>query len=442
MRGLTTTLILVVVLAALGGYIYFVDSERPAGGLSNRDKVFAIESDALEELTVTAEGDTTTLARTNGTWKVTSPVAVDADTNEVSTLISALTSLEISRVVDENATDLADYGLSEPRIRVAFKAGSQSGELLVGDKTPTGSDMYAKRGGESRVLLVPSYQEFSLAKNTFALRDKRILHFERDKVETVAINVPGTPLVQVARAGSDWTIKSPIQARGDYSTVESLLSRLSSASMTEVVDPNSPQTFGLDAPGAVITVSAGSSEAALEFGEERDGKLYARDRTRGLIFAVDPSLAADLRKTADDLRAKDLFEFRSYNAQRVRLTRADQVLDFHKADATGDNPAKWQRLVDGKPVDIDLTAMEDLLTKLAALRAQSFNPTTNAAGLATAALTAEVTYDEGKTERVRFIRGASEVFGMRDGEAGVAVVDKDAFDETLKALDTVVAPAS
>ena len=30
MRGLTSTLILVVVLAGLGGYIYFVDSKKPA----------------------------------------------------------------------------------------------------------------------------------------------------------------------------------------------------------------------------------------------------------------------------------------------------------------------------------------------------------------------------------------------------------------------------
>ena len=32
MRGLTSTILLVVVLAGLGGYIYFVENKKPAGG--------------------------------------------------------------------------------------------------------------------------------------------------------------------------------------------------------------------------------------------------------------------------------------------------------------------------------------------------------------------------------------------------------------------------
>jgi hypothetical protein len=443
MRGLTSTIILVVVLAGLGGYIYFVDSERPAGGVEERDQVFDVEAEQLEELTVTSEGETTTLRKTDGTWKITAPVAVDADANEVSGLTSAIAALEINRVVTDNASNLADYGLAEPRIKIAFKAaGGAGGELHIGDKTPTASDMYAMKPGENRVFLVPAFQETSLAKNTFALRDKRILHFERDKVDTLEINVPGSPAVQVAREGSEWTLKAPIQTRGDYSAVEGLLTRLSTAPMTEIIDPNSPQTFGLDSPTAVITVGAGSNRAVLELGAESDGKLYARDRARQLIFAVDPSVAADVKKTVDDLRDKDLFEFRSFNVQRLRLTRGNETFEFQKVTGSGETPDKWQRVVDGKATDVDLAKMEDFLTKLAALRAQSFNPTTNAAGLADAALVAEATYDENKTERVRFIKSDEGVFGVRDGESGVAVVDADSFAETMKALDAVVAPAS
>ena len=441
MRGLTTTIILVLVLAGLGGYIYFVDSEWPAGGLEERDKVFSVEAEQLEEITVTSDGETTTLRKTDGTWKITAPVAVDADANEVAGLTSAITGLEVSRVVAESAGNLADYGLAEPRIKVAFKAaGGASGELHLGDKTPTQSDMYALKPGENRVLLVPAFQETSLAKNTFALRDKRILHFERDKVDSLEIAVPGAPTVQVARDGTEWAVKAPIQARGDYSAVEALLTRLSTASMTELVDPNSPQSFGLDSPTAVVTVGAGSTRAALELGAESDGKLYARDSARQLIVAVDPSLAADVKKSVDDLRDKDLFEFRSFNAQRIRVSRGDEQFEFQKVTGTGGEPDKWQRVVDGKATDVDLTRMEDFLTKLAALRAQSFNQTSNAAGLAGAAAVVEASYDGDKFERVRFVRGENEVFGIREGESGVAVVDLSSFDETMKALDAVVTP--
>jgi hypothetical protein len=443
MRGLTTTIILVVVLAGLGSYIYFVESKRPAAGIEEKAKVFTVDADNLEEVTVTIDGETTTLRKADGTWKITAPVAVDADANEVSGLTSAIAGLEVNRVVDENATNLAEYGLADPRIKVAFKAAGGAGELHIGDKTPTQSDMYAMKPGEPRVFLVPAFQETSLAKNTFTLRDKRILHFDRDKTDTVEISVAGSPAVQVARTGTDWVVKAPIQARGDYSQIEALLTRLSTAPMTELIDPNSPETFGLESPTAVITVGAGSQRAALELGAERDGKLFARDRERQLIFAVDPSLGTDLKKTVEDLRDKDLFEFRSFTASRIKLTRGGETFEFQKVAGSGDNPTdKWQRVADGKPTDVDSTKIEDLLTKLAALRAQSFNPTTNAAGLADPALVVEASYDTDKFERVRFVKGENELFAVRDGEPGVAVVDAADYEETMKALDAVVAPAS
>jgi hypothetical protein len=185
MRGLTTTIILVLVLAGLGAYIYFVDSERPAGGIEEREKVFTVEAEQIEQITVTAKGETTTLTRTDGVWKITAPISADADSTEVSSLTSALAALEVNRVLDENASNLADYGLASPRIKVAFKAGNTSGELHVGETTPTQGDMYAVKAGESRVFLVAAHQDTSLAKNTFDLRDKRVLHFDRDKIDTL-----------------------------------------------------------------------------------------------------------------------------------------------------------------------------------------------------------------------------------------------------------------
>jgi hypothetical protein len=442
MRGLTTTIILVLVLAGLGAYIYFVDSERPAGGIEEREKVFTVEAEQIEQITVTAKGETTTLTRTDGVWKITAPISADADSTEVSSLTSALAALEVNRVLDENASNLADYGLASPRIKVAFKAGNTSGELHVGETTPTQGDMYAVKAGESRVFLVAAHQDTSLAKNTFDLRDKRVLHFDRDKIDTLELTQPGAPAVQLTRAGNEWAITAPIAARGDYSAVEGIVTRLSTAAMTELVDPNSPQSFGLETPSAVVTVGTGSTRAALELGGEQDGALFARDRARQMIFKVEPSLAADLKKTVDDLRDKELFEFRTFSVVRLQITRGADTYEFQKVAGGGEGGAdKWQRVVDGKPTDLDTAKVEDFLTKLSALRAQSFNPTTNAAGLAAPALVAAASYDTDKFERVRLVTGEGQAFGVRDGEAGVAVLDANDVNETIKALEAVVSPA-
>jgi hypothetical protein len=443
MRGLTTTGVLVLVLAGLGAYIYFVESERPAGGVEEREKVFAIEAEQIEQITVTAKGETTTLTKADGAWKITAPVSADADNTEVSNLTAAIAALEINRVLEENASDLTQFGLAEPRIKVAFKAGGTSGEVHFGETTPTQGDMYAVKPGEPRVFLVAAYQDTSLAKNTFDLRDKRVLHFDRDKIDTLELTQPGAPTVRLARAGNEWAVTAPIEARGDYSAIEGIVTRLSTTSMTELVDPNGPESFGLETPSAVAVVGMGSTRAALELGAERDGALFARDPARQMIFKVEPSLAADLKKSADELRDKDLFEFRSFNLLRLRVTRGGDTYEFQKVAGGGEGGGdKWQRVVDGKPTDVETTAMEDFLTKLSALRAQSFNPTTNAAGLASPALVAAASYDSDKFERVRLISGEDQAFGVRDGEAGVAVLDANDVSETIKSLDAVVNPAA
>src|SRR5690554_1995902 len=117
MRGLWSTLALVLILAGLGGYIYFVDSERPAAGVEVKDKVFTLEADSLREIRVTSDGETSVLSKSDDGWKLTEPVDADADATEASSLVTNLASVEINRVLEENASDLEPYGLASPRVR-------------------------------------------------------------------------------------------------------------------------------------------------------------------------------------------------------------------------------------------------------------------------------------------------------------------------------------
>src|SRR5262245_47514019 len=124
MRGLKSTLALIVVLAGLGAYIYFVTWKQPADTGSKNEKVFAgVESDKIDEIKVNAaSGETTTLKKESGAWQLTQPAAGKADDSEVSGIASALSSLEVTRVIDENPSNLNDYGLSNPRIQLEFKS--------------------------------------------------------------------------------------------------------------------------------------------------------------------------------------------------------------------------------------------------------------------------------------------------------------------------------
>src|SRR6202047_2086904 len=199
MRGLRSTIALLVVLVGLGAYVYFVTWKKsPEDSGPKKEKVFAAgEPDKLEELKVKSEsGDVTSLKKVSGTWQIVAPLSAPAAESEISGLTSALGQMEIVRVIDENPTDLKEYGLDAPRIEVEFKSGDgkPSGRILLGSKTPTGGNLYAKRNDEKRVFLVADFQDSSLNKSTFNLRDKTLIKIARDKVDGVAVNVSGKPV--------------------------------------------------------------------------------------------------------------------------------------------------------------------------------------------------------------------------------------------------------
>ena len=120
MRGLRSTIALALVLAGLGAYIYFVTWKKsPTEGTeSKQEKVFAsIQEGKIDELRLkAASGDTTTLKKADGGWQVVAPVTARADDSAVSGITSGLSSITVTRIVDEKPSDLKEYGLGEPRI--------------------------------------------------------------------------------------------------------------------------------------------------------------------------------------------------------------------------------------------------------------------------------------------------------------------------------------
>lgn len=446
MRGLRSTIALLVVLAALSAYIYFVTWKKTDTDTGSKlEKVFAaLETDKIDEIKVKSEsGETTTLRKVSGTWQITAPVSDNVEEAEVSALASTLGSLEVSRVIDENPADLKEYGLTSPRIEVDFKAPGEKDyrRLIIGEKSPTGVQLFATRNAEKRVFLIPGFQETVFNRSTFDLRDKRLLKFDREKADGLEITpVAGTPL-QIRKDGNDWKITRPVQGKADYGSVEGLIGRLQTARMKSLVagaaSPADLRKYGLDKPAVTVNVSEGSSRATLLVGGKADDNtFYARDASKPAVFTVDGALADDLKKGADDYRRKDLFEMRAFNASRIELNRDGQSIVLEMTKGAGDNPGKWRRL-SPNPADLERDKTEAFLTKLSNLRATSFVESSTKTGLDKPTLTVLARYDDTKEDRVHFGKVNNDVYAAHPGEPGVAKIDALDFTDTLKALDEV-----
>jgi hypothetical protein len=429
------------VAAGLGAYIYFVDAKRP--DTEPREKVFSVAADDVEEIRVTAKGDTTVLRKADGAWTLLEPVATEADQNEITSLLSSLTSLEITREVDPNAANLSEYGLTTPKADISFTAkGGVKGRVRLGDATPTGGDLYAVAGDGARVVLVGTFVETNLARSAFELRDKRVLRFERDKADALEITAAGRVPVTFTRTNSDWRVTAPVNARGDYGAIEGLLTRLSTTMMSgiETTDLSDLKKYGLDNPASTLVVKAGSSSATLAVGTSVEGKAYARDLARPMVFTVDPAFATELLKDAGEYRRKDLFEFKAFSATEIAVTRGADTVTFKKVKGTGDNAVdKWTITTGGTTRDAEQAKMDDLLAKLSNLRADRFVAAAPAPA-ATPVLKVKASFDESKTEEGAIGKAGADSFGTRPDEAGAMQLPTADVDAAIAALDLALAP--
>ena len=235
MRGGKSFLVLVVVAAAIAAYVYFVESKRdPAESADTvkHEKIWTLDSAKVEELELKAAGgDVTKLKKNGAVWQITSPEPGEADQEAVGTVLSAISSLESPKVVDENAASLAGFELEPARIRVSAKLAGETAakQLDLGTKTPTGADLYARIDGQKKVFLVGGSLEDQLNRTTFDLRDKTVLKFDREKADSLKVE-PGTARrcrsSRRAPKNGGWRRR---WTRADFGVIDGIISKLSQA---------------------------------------------------------------------------------------------------------------------------------------------------------------------------------------------------------------------
>src|SRR5262249_19374786 len=270
--------------------------------------------------------------------------------------------------------------------------------LQIGQKTPAGGNLFAKRGSDKRVFTIPSFQEQTFNRSTFDLRDKTAIKIDREKVDRVELTADNKTL-ELDKSGGDWKIVKPVQALSDPTATEGLIGKVQSAQMKSIVSedasPADLKKYGLDKPAATVTFGLGSAKASLLVGGKApDGSLYAKDASKPLVMTIDATLLDDFKKGADEYRRKDLFAFRPYDSNRIEITRCGQTVGFNKVKgAKPEDEDKWQRVGTGgaKPVDADKEKMSVLLAKLESVRAMSFVDSTAKTGLDSPVMTVYAT---------------------------------------------------
>ena len=313
------TLLMLVILAGLGGYLYFAEipaKQREDKQESEQKHLFPFPEVTITGLTVTtAQGPVELKLSEPGKWTITSPIQADADTREVQALIRALVTGTVARTVEETATALASFGLEQPVTSITVIAGTLQEVISIGDSGPLSSTLYVLRGSDRKVLLTNLAPKDFVNKTLLTFRRKELLRFVQNDIERVRLTYPTTEIV-LYNMGKDkpkpvWKIRYPLEAEADQTEVRSLMFRLEDLKALGMIDPGPARDATaktLTTPKVKVTLHTASGDQTVKLyqSDPQSGEAIAETTPEAPLYRVSPTTIKDLTKELFTLQDKRL----------------------------------------------------------------------------------------------------------------------------------------
>ncbi len=160
-RGWTLIGVLVVLCALIGGTLLLTRPKPASAAADTRIQLLKGDKEKLVkvELTGRAQGELT-LLKNGKDWKLVppGPAWLVFDESNLDRLVTGISTLFADRVIDENPTDLAQYGLKPPKaVATGTFIDGTAHTVYLGDKAPASGTYYLQVKGDPRVYTVQMY---------------------------------------------------------------------------------------------------------------------------------------------------------------------------------------------------------------------------------------------------------------------------------------------
>src|SRR5438874_2528764 len=264
-----------------------------------------IDTKILDRLTIDAPGKgKTVLARKDENWTIASRNNAPANSSEVRRLIDTLQNEQVTKFVEDVASNLPKYGLDKPQLIATFssfasentaetKAGEQPFASIAFGKVE-GDGVYARVGDEPFVVAVRRAMLDQIFTDPLQWQELSIFNFKPEQIHRVSVTTD-KECALVRGANNQW---SWVKGSGaiNQTNVQSLLNTLSTLHAVRWVGSTTPAQ-GFDKPQLVVTFTTSPDDKAthkLTIGGVASNRMsFAKVDEREGTFAVNaPDLNA------------------------------------------------------------------------------------------------------------------------------------------------------
>lgn len=161
---------------------FFIDTEKEAEAAPVLVKAAADQVDRIE---LDAEDKPLKLVKVKEDWKLQGNEDYPVSSYAVSDWITTFTGVAGQSVVEEDAADMAKYGLDHPIAVYSVREGGNVRRIEVGGNTPVPGTVYARADGGKTVYQVSESDLSGLQRSAFDFARKEPLTFALEEVREV-----------------------------------------------------------------------------------------------------------------------------------------------------------------------------------------------------------------------------------------------------------------
>ena len=260
-----------------------------------------IDTNILDRITIDAPGKgKIVLARKNENWTIASRNNAPANSGEVRRLIDTLQNEQVTKFVEDVASNLPKYGLDKPQLKLTFSsfASENTAETKAGEQPFTtitfgkidGDNIYARLADEPFIVAIRRGLIDQMFTDPVQWQELSIFKFKPEQIHR--LNVAATNESTLARgAKGDWAW---VKGGGaiNQANLQSLLNTLSNLHAVRWIGPTRPQ-HGFEKPQFTITFTTSPDDKSshkLSVGSAAgDGNWFGHVDEREGTFVISKS---------------------------------------------------------------------------------------------------------------------------------------------------------
>lgn len=334
-----TTLLLLVLALGLGVWYSLIPANLDETG-PTEPMVFSRQFDVarIDRIAIRRRHSNLVLARKDdGTWTITEPARIDADSKAVRKLIEALTRINYSKI-PVTSVEADQFGIETPQFTVTVNQDDKSWSVRFADALPLSQNVAARDDAGGPVYAVPERMASQLDLRVMDMADLRLLPINRNRFRRLRLKSPDGSFT-IVRTERGYRVQSPESYRGSPRAIDKLLDELADATAMELVFKPFPGHMGLGSPPASVAVEHDDGRLVqLDLGlpvTDR-GQLYFARRSGldDVRFMVRQDLIGKLKRPATAYRARRMMHIEPAQIARLTLSDDRRSVTFRRQDNT------------------------------------------------------------------------------------------------------------